>query len=210
MQDLFSERLAEWETCMAPWGWSRQNRWDRRNWMRMVFTVIKHNTTGKRARRRALRRIGAELIDRYRDVEIREAQVAQNAAHRDNKRKARWRVRRTLWQIYLDPVTHMLLATEERPHESPRVGSIERWVETSKAERGLQGKVQHAVQCLQQYTILVTRPREKVCREKEIRQQTVKAARQRLLRRAYSIYKKELQLQMLEDRAEQRRGLVCS
>ena len=108
--------------------------------------------------RRALRLIGAELIGKYRDKEIRETRVAQNEIHRDRKRKARWRVRRTLWQIYLDPVTHMLLATEERPHESPRVGSIERWVETSKAKKGLQGKVQHAVRCLQQYTVLVTRP----------------------------------------------------
>ena len=73
--------------------------------------------------------------------------MAQNAAHRDSKRKARWRVRRTLWQIYLDPVTHMLLATEERPHESPRVGSIERWVENSKTRKGLQGKVQRCGAC---------------------------------------------------------------
>ena len=178
--------------------------------MRMIFTAIKHNTTGKRARRRALRLIGAELIGKYRDKEIRETRVAQNEIHRDRKRKARWRVRRTLWQIYLDPVTHMLLATEERPQESPKVGSIERWVEACRTKEGLQGKVQHAIRCLQQYTVLVTRPRERACREKENKQRTVKAARQRLLRRAYSIYKNELQLQMLEDRAEQRRGLVCA
>ena len=119
--------------------------------MRMVFAVIKNNTAGKRARRRAVRYIGAQLIARYRDNTIREAQMARNKTHRDAKRKAKWRVKRVLWQIYLDPVTHMLLATEERPKESPRAGKIEKWAIEGRAG-GLHTRVQHAVRCLQRPT----------------------------------------------------------
>ena len=108
--------------------------------------------------------------------------MARNKTHRDAKRKAKWRVKRVLWQIYLDPVTHMLLATEERPKESPRVGKIhvERWALEGRA-RGLHTRVQHAVRCLQRFTLLVTRPRERACQEAATRKKTVREARQRLI-----------------------------
>ena len=210
IQDLYSERLGEWETCMAPWGHQRQNRWDRRDWTRLIFTAIKHNTTGKWARRRALRRIGAMLIHRYRDEATRENTRTHNRRHREEKRKLRWKLRRVLWGIYYDPVTYMLLATEERPKAEWIVGAVEQWVDKAHEKGKLVYRIKHAMRCLQMYIHTVARPRERACREKENKQRTVKAARQRLLRRAYSIYKNELQLQMLEDRAEQRRGLVCA
>ena len=89
------------------------------------------------------------------------------------------------------------------------MGKIERWALEGRA-RGLQTRVQHAVRCLQRFTLLVTRPRERACQEAATKKKTIREARQRLIRRAYSIYKNELQRQMLEDRAEQRRGLVCA
>ena len=114
-----------------------------------------------------------------------------------------------VWQIYLDPVTHMLLATEERPQESPRVGKMEWWVEVSRTEKGLQLTRESTSRSAMSSAVCAashpteSRERGRAKRRRQDRKQSrFKEARQRLLRRAYSIYKNKLQLLMLEDRAD--------
>ena len=131
----------------------------------------------------------------------------RNRQHREEKRRIRWKVRRVLWGIYYDPVTYMLLATEERPKPA---GAIEIWVDGAHEKGNLLHRIKHAVRCLQLYIHTVTRPAAKIREKEEEGRHRIKEARQRLFKRAYSIYKNELQRRMLEERAEQRRGLVCA
>ena len=116
-------------------------------------------------------------------------------------------MRRVLWGIYYDPVTYMLLATEERPKPA---GAIEIWVDGAHEKGNLLHRIKHAVRCLQLYIYTVTRPAAKIREKEEEGRHRIKEARQRLFKRAYIIYKNELQRRMLEERAEQRRGLVCA
>ena len=60
------------------------------------------------------------------------------------------------------------------------------------------------------YIHTVARPAVKN-REREAEgRHRIQEARQRLFKRAYSIYKNEIQLRTLAERAEQRKGLVCA
>jgi len=41
VQSLLTERLREWTAYTAPTGWKRQTRWERREWMRLIFYILK-------------------------------------------------------------------------------------------------------------------------------------------------------------------------
>jgi len=45
VQRLFAERLKEWTAYTAPTGWKRQTRWERREWMRLIFNVLRTQPT---------------------------------------------------------------------------------------------------------------------------------------------------------------------
>ena len=107
------------------------------------------------------------LIQRYRDEATRENTRTHNRRHREEKKKLRWKLRRVLWGIYHDPVTYMLLATEERPKAEWIVGAVEQWVDKAHEKGKLVHRIKHAMRCLQMYIHTVARPRERACREKE-------------------------------------------
>ena len=45
VQRLFAERLREWTAYAAPTGWRRQTRWEKREWMRLIFDILKTQPT---------------------------------------------------------------------------------------------------------------------------------------------------------------------
>ena len=81
------------------------------------------------------------------------------------------------------------------------------WVDRAHEKGNLPQRIKHAIQCLQLYVHTVTRPAAKIREREEEGRHRIKEARQRLFKRAYSIYKNELQRRTLKERAEQRKGL---
>ena len=215
IQRLFSERLEDWERHMAPHGWQRQERWRRRDWARLIFMSLRANTAGRYARRRALRRIGAVLIDLYRDSNIRLMARWASHVHRVNRHQARVRINCVLWEIYHDPVLRGLVATERYGEpDTTTVHPIERWVDQvhHDIDDHIVPRIIHAMRCLISYVSLVTRPVQRRHAQQQQRARDIEKARRTLLKRAYSIpiYKNELQQEELRLRATRRLGLVCA
>ena len=44
LQKLFIERISEWTHFMAHAGWQRQRRWNAKEWMRLIFNLLRHHT----------------------------------------------------------------------------------------------------------------------------------------------------------------------
>ena len=103
-------------------------RWKHREWAKLIFMTLKHNTAGRDTRRRAIRRIGAVLIKLSQDAHSRGVIEQRWMERQRTLREARRRIRNILWGIYIRSAERERLR-QLRPLEW--VGAIETWVDNA-------------------------------------------------------------------------------
>ena len=222
VQNMFIERMREWTTFMAPWGWRRQTRWAHRDWVRLIFGVLRHYTVGRRrtryARRRAIRKIGTVLIRLMRDGGSRRVGEARREERVRRRREARRRLRNILWGIYIRGAERARL--RDMPFKDDTVGGVERWVDAVHFEggsgearamgAGLEERLVHAMRCLAVYVRVVVKRMQREHEHNEECKERKRKALWNICALLVREYKQRIQDNLLNTRKETRCGLVCA
>ena len=222
LQHLFIERTNEWTAYVETESGKRQTRWQHRGWLGMLLRTLRHYAKSKkrdrRAHKRALRHIGAELVSRYR-AHKRDLQE-ERRVRECRRERVRRRLRRTIWGLVHEQREMVLImqveysnAQEEKRERE--VGAIEKWVDrVHHAEGGvdsmLASRIMHAVMCLAAYVVRVSK-----VDEQEKRERRREAARERNRRRMrwtslMRYYREQKQREILQSRLDHRGDRVCA
>ena len=84
LQDLYIERVKEWNQFMTTAGWVRHSRWHARDWMKLIWQALITHTRRKNERRQLLRQ---ERLTKYRDATFTIATVEQKGRRLREARK---------------------------------------------------------------------------------------------------------------------------
>ena len=203
VQSLFIERLQAWTHSMAPTGWRRQARWHGREWMRLVFFMIRSNVHGRARRLAALRRIASCLraitpTSRYR-------LILEQRAYHVKRCRAYARIGAVLWYIYRNHRAGV--ACLELPPVEPAPSPLTQW---TRSPRTPVLNLRHDMSCLERYVRWIVSPSLRARKAQLLAAAIKKRAMWRICAYLVATYRQSLHEDLLAARASSRHGLVCA
>ena len=188
-----------------------------------IFGALRQHAVGRRparyARRRALRRIGATLVNLVLGERSREIGERRKQERARQRREARRRVRRILWGICTSEEQREQ-ARQMRMPEDVRTGAVEKWTDAVHIEMEseepcamtteLMTRLTHAMRCMVVYVQVVMRHTIREQRREAERKEKKRKALWNICAALVREYKQGKQVQALKDRRKQRLGRVCA
>ena len=179
--------------------------------MTFILHALRANTAGRAARHRAIRKIGEQLMCRYRNLDTWLELMEYNDAKELRRQAGRRNLGAALWHIYRTHGAADIAVCLSQYRVRKHVGALRVWADGAcTGERVRVERLIHNIRCLVVYIRLIAKPEEVARGDKRKREDLRRRALWRVCAVLVRIYKQDKQQQILDERATQREGKVCA